>query len=53
MFYPRSIDGFQMSIKRSTSGGQTHDEEASVQWTFHFERSSIFKSFGTGGKDSM
>ena len=31
-----------MSIKRPTSGGQTRDEEAAVQQTFHLERSSFF-----------
>ena len=36
------IDGFQMSIERPTSGGQTCDEEAAVQRTFHLERSSFF-----------
>ena len=36
------IDGFQMSSKCPTSGGQTHDQEAAVQWTFHLERESIF-----------
>ena len=38
--YP--VDGFQMSIKRPTSGGQTRDQEAAVQQTFHLERSSFF-----------
>ena len=37
-----SIDGLQMSIKRPTSGGQMHDQEAAVQWTFYFEKSSLF-----------
>ena len=37
-----AIDGFQMSIKRPTSGGQTRDQEAAVQRTFHLERSSFF-----------
>ena len=36
------IDGFQMSIKRPTSGGQTRDQEAAVPRTFHLERSSFF-----------
>ena len=36
------IDGFQMSIKRPTSKGQTRDQEAAVQRTFHLERSSFF-----------
>ena len=37
-----NIDGFQMSVKHSTSGGQMRDQEAAVQWTFHLERSSFF-----------
>ena len=37
MFYSRPLDGFQMSLKRFTSRGQTRDEEAAVQWAFHFE----------------
>ena len=36
------IDGFQMSIKHPTSGGQACDQEAAVQWTFHLEKSSFF-----------
>ena len=36
------IDGFQMSIKRPTSGGQTRAQEAAVQKIFHLERSSFF-----------
>ena len=36
------IDGFQISSKCPTSGGQTHDQEAAVQWTFQLERESIF-----------
>ena len=36
------MDGFQMSIKRPTSGGQMHDQEAAVLQTFHLERSSFF-----------
>ena len=36
------IDGFQMSIKRPTSGGQTRDQEAAVQQSFHLERNSFF-----------
>ena len=48
-----SIDGFQMSIKRPTSGGQTRNEEATVQRTFHLERSSFSYLFTTNGKDSM
>ena len=31
-----------MSVKRPTSGGQTCDQEAAVQQTFHLERSSFF-----------
>ena len=37
-----SIDGFQMSIKRPTSGGQARAQEAAVQQIFHLERSSFF-----------
>ena len=37
-----NIDAFQMSIKCPTSGGQTCDQEAAVQQTFHLERSSFF-----------
>ena len=37
-----SLDGFQMSIKRSTSGGQACAQEAAVQQIFHLERSSFF-----------
>ena len=47
------IDGFQTSMKRSTSGGQMRNEKAAVQRTFHFERNSIFLFFGTGSKDLM
>ena len=36
------IDGFQISIKCPTCGGQTHNQEAAVQQTFHFKRSSFF-----------
>ena len=36
------IDGFQMSIKHPTSGGQARAQEAAVQQIFHFERSSFF-----------
>ena len=36
------IDGFQMSIKRPTSGGQARTQEAAVQQIFHLERSSFF-----------
>ena len=31
-----------MSIKRSISGGQTHNQETTVQWTIHFKRNSFF-----------
>ena len=44
-----TTDGFQMSIKRPTSGGQMHDQEAAVQRTFHLERKQL--AFGTNGKD--
>ena len=37
-----AIDGFQMSIKHPTSGGQAHAQEAAVQQIFHLERSSFF-----------
>ena len=40
--YNVCIDGFQMSNKRPTSKRQMHDQEAAVQWSFHFERSSFF-----------
>ena len=40
--YGSAIDGFQMPIKRPTSGGQVRDQEAAVQQTFHLERSSFF-----------
>ena len=40
---------FQMSIKCPTSGGQTRDQEAAVQQTFHFDRSSFCY---LSGKDS-
>ena len=36
------IDGFQISIKCPTSGGQMRDQEAAVQQIFHLERSSFF-----------
>ena len=36
------IDGFQMSIKRPTSGGQMRDQEAAVLRTFHLERRGFF-----------
>ena len=32
----------QMLVKYPTSGGQTRDEDAAVQWTLHLERSSFF-----------
>ena len=49
-----SIDGFQMSINHPTSGGQTHDQEAAVQRTFHLERNKqLLLSFGTNSKDLM
>ena len=37
-----TIDGLQMSIKCPTSGGQTRNQEAAVQQTFHLERSNFF-----------
>ena len=40
MWQDMAIDGFQ--IKRPTFGGQTRDQEAAVQQTFHLERSSFF-----------
>ena len=36
------IDDLQMSIKRPTSGGQTHNQEAAVQRTIDIQRSSFF-----------
>ena len=42
ILYAAHIDGFQMSIKRPTSGGQARDQEAAVQRTFHLVRSSFF-----------
>ena len=36
-----AVDGFQMSIKCPSSGGQACDQ-AAVQQTFHLERSSFF-----------
>ena len=36
------MDGFQMSIKHPTSGGQARAQEAAVQQIFHLERSSFF-----------
>ena len=42
IYYTVSIDGLQMSIKRSISGGQTHNQETTVQWTIHFKRNSFF-----------
>ena len=41
-----------MSNKCPTSGGQTADQEAAVQQTFHLERKHL-SSFGTNGKDLM
>ena len=46
------IDGFQMSIKNPTSGGQMCNEVVVVQQTFSFER-SFFYFFETGGKGSV
>ena len=40
--YSVHIDGFQMSIKHPTSGGQTRNQEAAVQQIFHLEKSSFF-----------
>ena len=40
-WYKCSMDGFQMSIKRPTSGGQIRNQEPAVQQTFHLERSSF------------
>ena len=40
------IDGFHMPIKRYTSKGQAHDQEAVVQRTLHL-LSSFFLSFST------
>ena len=37
-----TIDGFQMSIQCPNSGGQTCDQEAAVQQTFHLKRSNFF-----------
>ena len=42
ILYESVIDGFQMPIKRPTSGGQAHGQEAAVQQTFHLVRSSFF-----------
>ena len=42
-----------MSIKHPTSKGQTYDQDAAVQRTFHFERNRSFLFFSTDGKDSM
>ena len=36
------IDGFQMSIKCPTSGGQMRDKQAAIQQSYHFERNSFF-----------
>ena len=35
------VDGFQMSKKRATSGGKTHNQKAGVQLTFHFQKTSL------------
>ena len=42
ILYMCPIDGFQMSIKRPTSGRQARAQEAAVQQIFHLERSSFF-----------
>ena len=39
-----NIDGFQMSIKRPTSGGQTYNQEAAVQQTFYLRTSFFYLS---------
>ena len=42
----------QLTTKRPTSGGQTRDQEAAVQWTFQLQRTmQLLLSFGTNGKD--
>ena len=43
--YNYYTDGFQMSIKHPTSGGQMCNQEAAVQRTFHLERSIFFFFF--------
>ena len=35
------VDGFQMSKKRATSGGKTHNQKARVWLTFHFQKTSL------------
>ena len=47
------IDGLLVSTKHLTSGGQTSDQEAAVQRTFHLERSSLFYLLCSNGKNSM
>ena len=42
ILYESAIDGFQMPIKRPTSGGQACDQEVAVLCTFHLERSNFF-----------
>ena len=39
---PWKRDGSQ--TKHPTCGGQTHDQEAAVQWTYHLEKNSIYLS---------
>ena len=41
LFSQYSINGFQISTKRPTSGGKTLNQEAAVQRTFHLERNSF------------
>ena len=44
------VDGFQMSVNRTTSGGQGCDQETAVQQqTFHLEKSSFFIFEHVGG----
>ena len=47
------IDGLLVSTKHLTSRGQTSDQEAAVQQTFHLERSSFFYLLCSDGKNSM
>ena len=35
MIHMSSIGGLQMSHRCPTSGGQTHNQKATIQWTFH------------------
>ena len=49
-FFVMYIDGFQMSIKRPTSGGQARDQKAAVQRTFHLVR---ILSSNSNVKDSI